>query len=102
MSINTVDDLRAILSEQFAQQTARLKELREIDADTGDPAQAHDRAALLAATRLSLEQITGALGRIADGTYGRCERCAAPIPAERLAALPHARLCVPCQAKHHG
>src|SRR5690349_6000250 len=94
--------LRTSLSEDFAFQTTRLKELTEINADTGDPAQAHDRAALLADTRRSLELITGALRRIADGTYGRCERCESPIPAERLRVLPHARFCVPCQQKHHG
>ncbi|WP_328473005.1 TraR/DksA C4-type zinc finger protein [Actinoplanes sp. NBC_00393] len=93
--------LRASLSEEFAVQTARLKELTEITADTGDPSQAHDRAALLAATRQSLEQITGALRRIAEGTYGRCERCETAIPVERLEILPHAKFCVPCQQKHH-
>ncbi|BAL88546.1 putative TraR/DksA-family transcriptional regulator [Actinoplanes missouriensis 431] len=99
----TIDStIRASLSEDFAVQTARLKELTEINADTGDPAQAHDRAALLAATRQSLEQISGALRRIADGTYGLCQRCETTIPEERLEVLPHARFCVPCQQKHHG
>ena len=94
--------VRASLSEEFAQQTARLKEFTEINADTGDPAEAHNRAALLAATRQALEQITGALLRIAEGTYGHCEKCGAAIPVERLEALPRARYCVPCQQKHHG
>jgi DnaK suppressor protein len=94
--------LRASLSEEFAVQTARLKELREISADTGDPGEAHNQAALLAATRHSIEQITGALRRIAEGGYGRCEKCDTPIPVERLEVLPHARFCVPCQHKHHG
>ena len=95
-------ELRASLSEQFALQTARLKELTEISADTGDPGEAHNQAALLAATRHNLEQITGALRRIADGTYGCCEQCGSEIPAERLEVLPHARFCVPCQQKHNG
>jgi DnaK suppressor protein len=94
--------LRASLSEEFAVQTARLKELTEISADTGDPGEAHNRAALVAATRHSLEQITGALLRIAEGGYGRCESCDTLIPAERLEVLPHAPYCVPCQEKHNG
>jgi RNA polymerase-binding protein DksA len=94
--------LRASLSEDFASQTARLKELTEISADTGDPAEAHNRAALVAATRQSIEQITGALRRIAEGGYGRCEKCGNEIPSERLEVLPHARFCVPCQQKHGG
>ncbi|SCG72975.1 TraR/DksA family transcriptional regulator [Micromonospora inositola] len=89
--------LRATLSTEFEAQTVRLTELT---ADTGDPGEAHTRAALIAATRQSLAQIGDALRRMADGGYGTCERCAAPIPAERLEAVPHARFCVPCQQKH--
>jgi len=92
--------VRAALSEQFAEQTAQLKELTEMSADTGDPGEAAHRAALLAATRQSLDRITAALRRIAEGTYGRCERCGVSIPAERLEVLPHARRCVPCQQHH--
>jgi RNA polymerase-binding transcription factor DksA len=95
-------DLRASLSDDFATQTARLRELTENNADTGDPGEAHNRAALLVATRRSIEQITGALRRIAEGTYGACEKCDRRIPAERLEVLPHARFCVPCQEKHNG
>jgi DnaK suppressor protein len=94
--------LHASLTEEFRAQSARLKELTELTADTGDPGEAHNQAALLAATRHSLERITGALRRIADGTYGRCEKCDTPIPVERLEVLPHARFCVPCQQKHNG
>ncbi|MBM0230584.1 TraR/DksA C4-type zinc finger protein [Micromonospora sp. STR1_7] len=95
-------DLRASLAEDFATQTARLRELTELNDDTGDPSEAHNRAALLVATRRTIEQITGALSRISDGTYGACEKCGQNIPAERLEILPHARFCVPCQAKHDG
>ncbi|MEO3773033.1 TraR/DksA C4-type zinc finger protein [Micromonospora sp. B9E7] len=94
-------DLRAALADDFATQTARLRELTELNADTGDPGEAHNQAALLAAARRSIEQITGALGRISDGTYGLCERCRKSIPAERLEVLPHARFCVPCQEKQN-
>ncbi|MFC7530979.1 TraR/DksA family transcriptional regulator [Actinoplanes sp. GCM10030250] len=90
---------RATLADEFAAQTARLTELT---ADTGDPAEAHTRAALLTATRANLDQLSRALLRIAEGTYGRCEKCGAPINPERLEILPHARFCVPCQSKHEG
>ncbi|MCO1593962.1 TraR/DksA C4-type zinc finger protein [Micromonospora sp. RHAY321] len=94
-------DLRASLADDFATQTARLRELTELNADTGDPSEAHHQAALLVATRRNIEQITGALSRISDGTYGACEKCRQSIPAERLEVLPHARFCVPCQEKHN-
>ncbi|MEV0730981.1 TraR/DksA C4-type zinc finger protein [Polymorphospora sp. NPDC050346] len=90
-------DLRTNLTGEFDAQTTRLTQLT---ADTGDPAQEPTRAALIAATRQSLEQISAALGRIDAGTYGRCVHCGKQIPAERLQILPHARFCVPCQEKH--
>jgi len=42
----------------------------------------------------TLDQIDAALGRIEDGTYGRCEVDGEPIPEERLRALPWATLCI--------
>jgi DnaK suppressor protein len=44
----------------------------------------------------TLEAIRGALGRIDQGTFGRCERCAKPISKERLNVLPFTSLCVDC------
>jgi DnaK suppressor protein len=41
-----------------------------------------------------------ALRRIDEGTYGWCQQCSAPIPFERLDAIPHARLCVSCPDAH--
>jgi DnaK suppressor protein len=47
---------------------------------------------------LAVEEIDYALERIADKTYGYCERCFQPIPKPRLRALPYARLCVACKS----
>jgi len=41
-----------------------------------------------------LAAIDAALQRIANGTYGRCERCGREIEEERLQALPYATLCI--------
>src|SRR5208282_1948364 len=43
-----------------------------------------------------LEQIEAALGRIEDGSYGRCEECGKSISKARLDAIPFAALCVKC------
>ncbi|WP_433797133.1 TraR/DksA family transcriptional regulator [Actinoplanes sp. CA-252034] len=94
--------VHAALTEELDRQTARLRELTEMSADTGDPGEAHTQEALLAATRRSVEQVSRALRRVADGAYGQCEGCAGAIPAERLEVLPHARFCVPCQQKQVG
>ncbi|MCZ7422858.1 MULTISPECIES: TraR/DksA family transcriptional regulator [unclassified Micromonospora] len=94
-----ISELETTLHHEFEAQTTRLTELT---ADTGDPGEAHTNAALIAATRLSLDQIAGALRRLTAGGYGRCERCGTDIPRERLEILPHARFCVPCQQKQQG
>jgi RNA polymerase-binding transcription factor DksA len=56
-------------------------------------------AVLEAGARDALDAVVGALDRMDDGTYGRCQDCAAPIPAERLHARPAARFCVRCQQR---
>jgi RNA polymerase-binding transcription factor DksA len=43
--------------------------------------------------------VDDALRRFETGTYGLCRRCASPIANERLEALPHVRLCMPCQRR---
>jgi RNA polymerase-binding protein DksA len=44
-----------------------------------------------------LSAIDGALARLADGTFGRCENCGGEIPAERLDAVPWTTLCIGCK-----
>lgn len=48
--------------------------------------------------RRHLEDVRSALGRIEAGTYGRCERCSAEIPVERMEAVPTASLCIACKS----
>lgn len=47
--------------------------------------------------RENVVRIDAALGRMASGEYGVCTRCGAPIPAERLEAMPDAELCIECK-----
>ena len=51
-------------------------------------------AALLEHAQQQLTDLGDALERVATGTYGICEQCGAPIPAERLEAQPATRRCV--------
>jgi DnaK suppressor protein len=51
---------------------------------------------LIDQARRRLADIDAAVARLDDGTYGVCEVCGRPIPAERLAARPVARTCVTC------
>jgi RNA polymerase-binding transcription factor DksA len=57
----------------------------------------HVATVLDAHVQQAIEEIEAALARIEDGTYGTCVRCAMPIEAERLAALPRVKYCIECQ-----
>lgn len=48
---------------------------------------------LLGSLEGELSDLESALGRIDDGSYGACESCGKPIPAERLEAVPATRFC---------
>jgi DnaK suppressor protein len=45
-----------------------------------------------------LALVDAALERLDAGAYGACLRCGAPIPPERLEALPWAAHCIACQS----
>jgi len=44
-----------------------------------------------------LTEVSDALHKFDDGTYGTCEQCEQAIDWARLEALPAARLCIRCQ-----
>jgi DnaK suppressor protein len=44
----------------------------------------------------ALGEVEAAIARLAEGTYGRCERCGQPIAPARLEAMPAARRCISC------
>lgn len=43
-----------------------------------------------------LDEVVRAQGKLADGTYGRCDRCGAEIAEGRLEVRPWAVRCVSC------
>jgi RNA polymerase-binding transcription factor len=47
--------------------------------------------------RATLLQIENALGRMDEGSYGRCANCGQSIAVQRLEAVPWARFCIDCQ-----
>ena len=58
---------------------------------------------LLDAAREHVAEISAALARLDDGTYGVCERCGKAIAKARLEARPIARLCIDCASEiRHG
>ena len=98
-----IELLRDILEEQFQRHTGQLAELtvcgQQPDRGGYDDA---TLAALIASSRQAVADTAQALRRMADGSYGTCERCSAAIPLQRLEILPHARFCVPCRPRRTG
>jgi DnaK suppressor protein len=48
--------------------------------------------------RKLVSKIDEALGRIEDGSYGKCEECGGDIGVERLRARPVTTLCIDCKS----
>lgn len=100
----------AAASRREADLAAELEALQDATAegpdDEHDPdgsTVAYERArvgALLAQSRADRAALALAVGRVDDGTYGRCQGCGRPIPGERLAALPSTTTCVACAGRH--
>jgi RNA polymerase-binding protein DksA len=49
-----------------------------------------------------LYNIEEALGRIEDGSYGKCQACNKAIGLARLKRLPYTRLCIDCKEKEEA
>ncbi|MFC6023695.1 TraR/DksA family transcriptional regulator [Plantactinospora solaniradicis] len=98
-----IDLLRSSLEEQFKLYTEQLTELTACSRQPGRGGYDRDTlTALIGSARQALADSARALRRMAEGSYGTCERCTADIPLERLEILPHARFCVPCQRQQTG
>ncbi|MBN1876141.1 MAG: TraR/DksA C4-type zinc finger protein [Anaerolineae bacterium] len=72
-------------------------------ADAGSEVFEQARDVSLARTlKRSFEDVTRALNKFEDGTYGLCESCGTVIELARLEALPSARYCMRCQTRLEG
>ena len=50
-------------------------------------------------TRFLTRQVSEALERIDNGSYGLCLQCGQPIEVNRLGALPWVAFCIACQER---
>jgi RNA polymerase-binding transcription factor DksA len=57
------------------------------------------RLALEKRLKEQLFEVTRALEKFEQGTYGKCDSCGRAIDPARLEALPYAILCMTCKAK---
>jgi DnaK suppressor protein len=98
-----IELLRNSLEEQFQQHTDQLAQLTVCSRRPDRGGYDDDTlSALIGSARQAVADSAQALRRMAEGSYGTCERCTAAIPLERLEVLPHARFCVPCQRTWTG
>ena len=99
--------LRAQLEEERDRLRGQLRELHSSDgefdenfADTSQvTAERGEIDALSGSLTETLQDIEDALTRFDAGTYGRCESCEGAIGADRLEAMPAARLCIACASQ---
>jgi DnaK suppressor protein len=95
-----LDVVRAELQQQRRFRTSQLVELAADTAEAvagGDEPRLQVTRVLAASAQTALAEIEAAMDRLADGSYGYCERCQEQIPAGRLQVLPTSRLCTGCQ-----
>ncbi len=110
MAVRRPDVLRSFLEDERVRLEAIVTQM---DAEGGtnlgygnhmadDASEAFEQAKNLALRQNAqqlLTQITNALVRFEQGTYGICEMCGAEIDPARLQALPYATLCLRCQQR---
>jgi DnaK suppressor protein len=104
-------EVRSRLEEERKELQARLTELGvgegiglHYDSNFADTSQVTaergEAEALSARLAETLTDVERAIGKLEDGTFGSCEDCGDPINETRLEAMPAARFCIGCAAKH--
>jgi DnaK suppressor protein len=107
----TTTEFRDLLLEERSDLLSKLAELGAdggigltYDSNFADSSQVtaerSEAEALVASLRETLEEVEAAIGKLDEGTYGRCEGCGRQIDPLRLDAKPAARYCIDCASKH--
>jgi len=100
--------VRERLDKELGETLAELERLEqklrvevEYGLGEGDPIiyEREMNMALRRRARRKVRSMQQALERFEEGTYGICEICEKEISAQRLEALPQARLCIECAQK---
>ncbi|MGW2713916.1 TraR/DksA C4-type zinc finger protein [Streptomyces sp. NPDC004457] len=89
------DEARRHLEHARVSRLAQLQALEETVHTTDAYLLTEQKSAM----KRVLREIEEAFTRIDEGSYGTCQDCAKPIPAERLEILPYTRYCVACQRR---
>lgn len=109
MDAKTQQQLRKKLEEARRRLSAEAKRKADAGRDLGlegaqDPADraevTYEKEVLFSQSENEtelLQMVDGALGRMDDGTYGKCLNCGGDIELKRLQAVPWAHFCIKCQ-----
>ena len=105
------DHIAAALSEKRSALEAQLNGITSTPIDTGGISfgKRVGEGTSLAVERLSqiaahdrlqgtLAEVVRAQEKLADDSYGTCDRCGKPVGDARLEAMPWATLCIDCSA----
>lgn len=91
---------QAVLSQRtdaaWKEAVAAPQEANEVSEQLVESAEVLDELRILNG---ELQDVAAALGRIDDGSFGRCEECGKPIDEARLEALPTAIRCAEDQRR---
>jgi DnaK suppressor protein len=100
-SLQTLESEKELLLKQLRGLREAVQAEVDTDPDEGDPdlTEREKNLMLIAALEKELLSTESAIRALLKGTYGICERCGEPIPAERLEVRPEATHCVKCQAE---
>jgi len=94
------------LDHALAVAECEARECEDKHADLADQAASeYERQSLVhkaATARQMLKNLTQALERMQQGTFGECIECGGDIELKRLEAIPWARYCVRCQEEREG
>lgn len=109
-STDELQVVRTSLEEEQVQLRTQLDELGaggqgmafdENFADSGQvAAEQGENRALIGSLQDHLDDVERALGKLDEGTYGRCESCDTAIGEARLEAMPATRYCIDCASRH--
>lgn len=104
--------LLALEAELLARGPAKLEPNRASEAEFGQDEDGQPLNEMLQAIasgrnrafEADLVRVRKALAKLRDAPdeYGLCDECEEPIAKARLAAQPHAALCIACQSKRDG
>lgn len=95
LQLAIAEEEEATAGEQAQDDVEELSTVDQHPADQGTETFEQEKAlSILEQHQADLADVELALGKLADGTYGKCEACGKEIPQARLEARPAARFCL--------